>query len=62
MEQLMIDLMENILTDKDRTFINGLESKFEIDDDMYDMMNDIKLYFFKKGFKSAISVINYCDK
>lgn len=58
----MINLMDNLLTDEDIRYINNLESKVNMEDDVYAVINDIKLYFFKKGFKSGISMINYCEK
>lgn len=54
--------MDNLLTDEDIRYINNLESKVNMEDDVYAVINDIKLYFFKKGFKSGISMINYCEK
>ena len=62
MEQAMINLMDNLLTQEDIIYINNLESRFDIDDDVYAMINDIKLFFFKKGFKSGTEIINYCGK
>ena len=58
----MISLMENALTEEDMRFIGGLEGKFDINDDLYAIMNDIKLFFFKKGLKTGINIIKYCDK
>lgn len=62
MEQAMINLMDNILNDEDMSYINTLESKFNINDDMYAMINDIKLFFFRKGLKTGVNIINYCEK
>lgn len=62
MEQVMIDLMDNLLSDEDIKYIKALESKCEIEDDVYAVMNDLKLFFFRKGFKSGISMLNYCEK
>lgn len=61
MEQAMLNLMDNVLTDEDVRHINTLESNHKIDDDLYATMNDIKLFFFKKGLKTGINIINYCE-
>lgn len=61
MEQAMINLMDKILTDEDISYINTLESSYQIEDDIYAMINDIKLFFFKKGFKTGIDLLNFCD-
>lgn len=58
----MINLMDNILTDEDIQYIINLERNHKIDDDLYATMNDIKLFFFKKGLKTGINIINYCEK
>jgi hypothetical protein len=62
MEQAMINLMSNLLTEEDIRYISALESKCEIEDDVYSMMNDLKLFFFKKGFRSGINMLYYCEK
>lgn len=62
MEQAMINLMDNVLTEEDIRYINALEGNHKIDDDLYAIMNDIKLFFFKKGLKTGINIINYCEK
>lgn len=62
MEQAMINLMDNVLTDEDVRYINTLESNHKIDDNAYAMMNDIKLFFFRKGLKTGINIVNYCEK
>lgn len=62
MERTMINLMDNVLTDEDVKHINSLEANHKIDDDLYATMNDIKLFFFKKGLKTGISMIEYCEK
>lgn len=62
MERTMINLMDNVLTDEDVKHINSLEANHKIDDDLYATLNDIKLFFFKKGLKTGISMIEYCEK
>lgn len=62
MESVIINLMDNVLTDEDVKHINALEANHKIDDDLYATMNDIKLFFFKKGLKTGISMIDYCEK
>ncbi|MEW9940005.1 hypothetical protein AB2T96_20870 [Clostridium butyricum] len=62
MEKEMINLMDNVLTDEDIKYISGLEQNHEINDELYATMNDIKLFFFKKGLKTGINLVNYCEK
>lgn len=62
MERAMINLMENVLTDEDIKHISTIEASHKIDDDLYAAMNDIKLFYFKKGLKTGINIVNYCEK
>lgn len=62
MEKAMINLLDNVLTEEDMKYIIGLEKNHEIDDDLYATMNDIKLFFFKKGLKTGINLVNYCER
>jgi hypothetical protein len=62
MEKEMINLMEGVFTDEDVKHISSLEASHKIDDDLYATMNDIKLFYFKKGLKTGIDMINYCEK
>ena len=62
METTMLNLMEDVLTDEDIRHINSLEAEYEIDDDLYATINDIKLFYFKKGLKTGIDMLEYCGK
>jgi len=62
MEQVMINLMDNVLNEEDIRHINALEVNHEINDDLYATMNEIKLFFFKKGLKTGVNMIDYCEK
>lgn len=62
MEKTMINLMDNILTDEDIKYINALEARHKIEDDVYAMINDIKLFFFKKGLKAGVELLKFCDE
>lgn len=62
MEQVMINLMDNVLNEEDIRHINALEANHEINDDLYATMNEIKLFFFKKGLKTGVNIIDYCEK
>lgn len=61
-EMTMLKLMEDVLTEEDIKYINDLERKYDIDDDLYSAINEIKLFFFKKGIKTGIDIIKYCEK
>lgn len=61
-EMTMLKLMEDVLTEEDIKYINDLERKYDIDDDLYSAINEIKLFFFKKGVKTGIDIIKYCEK
>lgn len=54
--------MENVLTDEDIKYIGTLEANHKIDDDLYAAMNDIKLFYFKKGLRAGINIVDYCEK
>lgn len=58
----MINLMDNVLTDEDIKYISSLEQNHEINDELYATMNDIKLFFFKKGLKTGINLVDYCER
>lgn len=62
MEKTMINLMDNVLTDEDIKYISSLEQNHEINDELYATMNDIKLFFFKKGLKTGINLVDYCER